>query len=69
MLKPGPDDLNFSRLSLRLTVVLLCHGYQELSQLSRLSDKELLSLERINPADIAEIRAEISRMEYERMLQ
>lgn len=69
MLKPGPDDLNFSRLSLRVTVVLLSHGYQHVSELSRMSDKELLSLERICPGDLDEIRTELFRLEREGMRQ
>lgn len=69
MLKPGPNDLYFSRLSLRLTLVLLSHGYQHLSELSRMSDKELLSLERIGRAEVNEIRSELSRLKRDSMLQ
>ncbi len=60
MLKPGPDALNFSPLSVRLTVVLLSHGYRHVSELSDMSDKELL--ERIGPEQVEEIRAELSRL-------
>ncbi len=69
MLKPGPDDLNFSRLSVRLTVVLLSHGYRHVSELSDMSDRELLSLERIGRAEVEEIRAELSRLECEGLCQ
>lgn len=69
MVKPGSDDLNFSRLSLRLAVVLLSHGYHRVSELSRMSDKELLSLERIHHGDVEEIRAELSRLGRDELLQ
>jgi len=69
MLKPGPNDLNFSRLSVRLTVVLLSQGFQNVSELERMSDKELLSLERIDRADVEKIRAELSRLKHDGMLQ
>ncbi|SOC47124.1 hypothetical protein SAMN05892877_12721 [Rhizobium subbaraonis] len=34
-----------------------------------MTDKELLSLERIRPSDVDQIRAELSRLECEGMVQ
>ena len=69
MSKPAPNDLKFSRLSVRLMVVLLSHGYRSVSELAQMSDKQLLSLERIDRAAVEEIRAELSRLERDRTLQ
>lgn len=63
MRKRSQDNLAFSGLSVRLTVILLAQGYTHVSELSRVSDKGLLSLDRIGLDDLRVIRAEIARIQ------